>query len=89
MKIFDDGESVYIINNFNDIVLSIPYYIKTEYGIEEPYANDKEGAMELATAIIENFIKEWGMRSCVSDEGWDELQKLLQMKNCGSMKQKK
>lgn len=55
MKIFDDGEAIYIVNNWNDIVLSIPYYIESEYGIEEPYSNNKEEAVKLATAIIEEF----------------------------------
>lgn len=55
MKIFDDGEAIYIIHNCNDIVLSIPYYIKSERGIEEPYSNNKEEAISLAKAIIEEF----------------------------------
>ena len=55
MKIFDDGEAVYIVKNCNDIVLSIPYYIKSERGIEEPYFNNKEEAISLAKAIIEEF----------------------------------
>lgn len=55
MRIVDDGEAIYIVNNGNDIVLSIPYYIKSECGIEDPYTNDKEGAMKLATKIIEEF----------------------------------
>lgn len=55
MKIFDDGEAIYIVRNRNDIVLSIPYYIKSECGIEEPYTHDKEGAMKLANKIIEEF----------------------------------
>lgn len=55
MEIFDDGENICIVRNRNDIVLSIPYYIKSECGIEEPYTHNKEEAISLAKAIIEKF----------------------------------
>lgn len=58
MRVVDDEGAIYIVKNCNDIVLSIPYYIKTEHGIEDPYTHDKEGAMKLATKIIEECLDE-------------------------------
>lgn len=55
MRIVDAGEAIYIVKNCNDIVLNIPYYIKSECGIEDPYSNNKEEAVKLANAIIEEF----------------------------------
>lgn len=55
MRIIDDDGVIYIINDFNDIVLCIPYYVKTECGIEGPYSHSQEEAVKLATKIIEEF----------------------------------
>lgn len=57
MRIVDKDKVIYIINDFDNIVLAIPYYDESDYCLEimSPYSHNKEEAMSFAEAIIEEF----------------------------------